>query len=167
MTLTSFASVLACILFIAAMAHVVATDLMHRRIRNWLVAGMAAAYLPLALAAGLPGDAIASGLFAALLVFAAGFGCFAAGWIGGGDAKLAPVCVLWLGSDQALAFLVLTSLFGGILALALVLTGALRRRVAPAGADAPQSPRPLLPYGPALAIAGLTLLRNSPWATAL
>ena len=167
MTIASIAGTIACLLFVAAMAHVIATDLLHRRIRNWLVGGMAAGYLPLALAAGLPVSEMAAGLVAALLVFAAGFVCFAAGWVGGGDAKLAPVCVLWLGADQALAFLALTSLFGGVLALALVATGAIRRREAPAGAGAPPSPRPSLPYGPALAIAGLTLLQNSPWANAL
>jgi prepilin peptidase CpaA len=164
MTLTSFASVLACILFICAMLHVVATDLMHRRIRNWLVAAMAALYPPLALAAGLPAAEIAMGSVAALLVFVAGFGCFAAGWIGGGDAKLAPVCVLWLGAEQALPFLALTSLFGGILALALVVTGALRRAD---GAHAAEESRSGLPYGPAIAIAALTLLPHAPWTDAL
>jgi prepilin peptidase CpaA len=168
MTLATFASALACVLFTGAMLHVVVTDVLHRRIGNSLVAGMAAAYLPLALAAGLSGTDIATASFAALLVFAAGFGCFAAGWIGGGDAKLAPVCVLWLGAGQALPFLALTSLFGGVLALALIVTGALRRgQAAAVGACAPRTSGQVLPYGPALAIAGLTLLRDSPWAAAL
>ena len=168
MTLTSFASGLACISFIAAMLHVFATDLRSRRIRNWLVAALAAGYLPLALAAGLPGAAIAAAVAAALIVFAAGFGCFAAGWVGGGDAKLAPVCVLWLGADQALAFIVLTSLFGAALALALLGTGTFRREPAAAAATGGEPPRRLvLPYGPALALAGLVLLRNAPWVEAL
>lgn len=167
MTLTSFSSGLACILFVGAMLHVVTTDMLHRRIRNWLVAAMAVAYPPLALAAGLPGGEIATAFFAALLVFAAGFGCFAAGWIGGGDAKLAPVCVLWLGADQALPFLALTSLFGGVLALAMVAAGALGRSRVAEGAGSPPMPRPALPYGPALAIAGLILLRDSPLVAAL
>jgi prepilin peptidase CpaA len=167
-TATAIASMLACVLFVAAMLHVVVTDLRSRRIRNWLVAALAAAYLPLAIGAGLPSPVIAAGLGAALLVFAAGFGCFAAGWVGGGDAKLAPVCVLWLGPDQTLPFLALTSIFGGIMALALVATCALHRsRVAVAGAESPVMPRPALPYGPALAVAGLVLLVDSPWASAL
>ncbi len=164
MTTIAPASVVACILFVAAMLHVIVTDLRSRRIRNWLVAALAAAYLPLAFAAGLPAAVVVTGLGAALLVFAAGFACFAAGWIGGGDAKLAPVCVLWLGPDQALPFLALTSLFGGVMALALIAGWAMHRSRAPAaGADAKALPRPALPYGPALAIAGLILLGNSPW----
>lgn len=177
MTLTSIASVLACIVFVGAMLHVIATDMRDRRIRNWLVGTMAGLYAPLALAAGLSGAEIAAGLLAALLVFASGFGCFAAGWIGGGDAKLAPVCVLWLGADQALPFLALISVLGGGLALALVVTGALRRRrtaafagalgTDPLASGAPPRPRLVLPYGPALALAGLILLSDSPWANAL
>ena len=171
MTLTSVAGALACLLFVGAMLHAVATDMLHRRIRNWMVAAMAAGYLPLALAAGLSADQIATGFVAALLVFAGGVAFFAAGWIGGGDAKLAPVCVLWLGADQALPFLLLTSLLGGALALAFVITGALRRGRAAAGAaGAPTTTQPAptaLPYGLALAIAALTLLRDSPWVAAL
>lgn len=168
MTLTSFASGLACMLFIGAMLHVFATDMRHRRIRNWLVASLAASYLPLALAAGLPGAQIAASIGAALVVFAAGFGCFAAGWIGGGDAKLAPVCVLWLGANQTLSYIVLTSLFGAALALALLVTGAVRRRHAGAATlEAGPPERLALPYGLALSLAGLVLLRNSPWIEAL
>lgn len=174
MTFAYLASVLACILFAGAMVHVIVTDLRTRLIRNWLVGSLVAAYLPLALAAGLPSGLVATALGAALLVFAAGFGCFAAGWIGGGDAKLAPACVLWLGPEQALPFLALTSLLGGCMAVALVVVLALRRSrpipapgTALAGADAPAQPRPSLPYGPALAIAGLILLGDSPWAGAL
>ena len=167
MTFAHVASALACMLFAGAMFHVVVTDLRSRRIRNWLVAALAAAYLPLALAAGLSTAVVATGLGAALLVFAAGFGCFAAGWVGGGDAKLAPVCVLWLGPDQTLPFLALTSVIGGIMALALLAAEALRRRQAvAAGPAVPAPPRPTLPYGPALAIAGLILLGRSPWIAA-
>lgn len=168
MTFASFASVLACILFAGAMLHVIVTDLRSRLIRNWLVASLAAAYLPVALAAGLPPALIATALGAALLVFAAGFGCFAAGWVGGGDAKLAPVCALWLGSEQALPFLALTSILGGIMALAMVAACAIHRtRATVTAADAPAQPGPSLPYGPALAIAGLILLGDSPWVEAL
>ena len=68
-------------------------------------------------------------VLAAALVFGACFGCFAAGWMGGGDAKLATVCVLWLGADQALAYLLLASLLGGgALTLALMLAGTVRRQ---------------------------------------
>jgi prepilin peptidase CpaA len=166
MALSSAADGLACSLFAAAMIHVIVTDLRSRRIRNWLVAGMAAAYLPLAAASGLSAAHMAAALAAAVLVFALGFGAFAAGWIGGGDVKLAAVTTLWLGAGQALPFLLLTSLIGAALALALLAIGAFAR-AGTAFAGQAQTDRRTLPYGPALALAGIILLRDSPWVDAL
>jgi prepilin peptidase CpaA len=168
MTLAHFASVLACILLAGAMIHVIMTDLRSRRIRNWLIAALIAVYGPLTVAAGLPPYETGMALGAAAIVFAAGFGCFAAGWLGGGDAKLAPVCVLWLGGDQALHFVALTALIGGAMALAFLAMVALRRRHALAvGVDMPATTRPTLPYGVAMAFAALILLGGSPWTAAL
>jgi prepilin peptidase CpaA len=168
MTLAHFASVLACILFASAMLHVVVTDIRHRRIRNWLIAAMIAVFGPFTVAAGLPPQESAMALGAATVVFVAGFGCFAAGWVGGGDAKLAPVCVLWLGADQALHFVALTAVVGGAMALAFLALGALRHRHAVAvGVDVPATSRPTLPYGVAMAFAALILLGDSPWIAAL
>jgi prepilin peptidase CpaA len=167
MTLTSAPSLIACLLFSAAMVHVVATDLLYRRIRNWLVAAMIAGYGPLAIAAGIPPVETGAALVAALIVFGIGFGCFAAGWIGGGDAKLAPVCVLWLGADQTLAFVLLTSLLGGALTLTMLLYGMVRRQPAGLATSGHRGPARSVPYGIALAASGLMLLRDSPWAQAL
>jgi hypothetical protein len=50
----------------------------------------------------------------------------------------------------------------------LLAAGALRRRqAAAAGAETVASSRLVLPYGPALAVAAMILLRDSPWAAAL
>jgi prepilin peptidase CpaA len=167
MTLADVASLTACLIFVAAMLHVIVTDLRYRRIRNWLVAGLAAAYLPFALLCGMTGAEITLALVAALLVFAAGFGAFAAGWVGGGDVKLAAVVALWLGAQLTLPFLVYASLFGGALALALLAGRALLRRTASGTAPEPEPSRLALPYGPALALAGLVLLSESSWIRAL
>lgn len=155
-------------LFGAAMLHVIVTDLRHRRISNWLVAALAAIWPPLALAAGVPAAEMMTATAAALLVFAAGFGCFAAGWIGGGDVKLAAVAALWLGAGQTPGFLLLASLLGAALTLALLLAGACRSLcglTAPGFADRSRSRS--VPYGPALAAAALALLPGSPLASAL
>ena len=166
MTLTYAAGLAACTIFGLAMLHVVVTDLRHRRIRNWLIAALVLAYLPLALAAGLSWAQMAGGLAAGVLMFAAGFGCFAAGWIGGGDVKLAAVSGLWLGAHQALLYVLVASLAGAVLAVLLVGVNWLsRRRAEPGAADADLARE--LPYGPALAVAGVALLHRSPWAGAL
>lgn len=166
MTSAYVASALACILFSGAMIHVIVTDLRSRLIRNWVIVALALAYLPLALGAGLSWADMAGGLAAGVLIFAAGFGCFAAGWVGGGDVKLAAVSGLWLGAHQSLLYILVASLAGAALAVLMLAADRLSRRHAAPGAQTNVSAREL-PYGPALAVAGLALLHNSPWAGAL
>ena len=48
------------------------------------------------------------------------FACFAFGWIGGGDAKVAAGAALWFGFAHLLDYLVYASLFGGALTLLLL-----------------------------------------------
>lgn len=141
-------------LFLVIMLHAAVTDLMYRRIRNAAVAALAAAYLPLALLAGFPAMTLLASLAAAVGVFALGVGCFAAGWLGGGDVKLAAVAVLWLGAGLALPYLLLATLMGAGVILAILAARRLRRLRGPG--------RPL-PYGPGLACAAALLIDRSPW----
>jgi prepilin peptidase CpaA len=89
-------------------------------IPNWISLALIGLYFPAALALGVPlpqiGLAVLVG-FGALLV---GMGMFAAGWIGGGDAKLFAAVALWLGWSALLPFLAVTALAGGGLALSLL-----------------------------------------------
>jgi hypothetical protein len=61
-----------------------------------------------------------SHLGAAAIVLAVTFICFARGWIGGGDAKLAAATTLWFGFDHLLDYLLFASLFGGALTLLII-----------------------------------------------
>ena len=61
----------------------------------------------------MPLALIASHAGAGALVLVIAFACFAFGWIGGGDAKLAAAAALWFGFDHLLDYLVYASLFGG------------------------------------------------------
>lgn len=87
---------------------------------------------------------------AALLVMA---GCFAMGWLGGGDAKLLAAASLWVGPGAALPFVAATAVAGGVLALVLLLA----RTVPWLGAQGPQwlqrllLPNGAIPYGVAIA----------------
>ena len=58
------------------------------------------------------------GAGAAVLVVA--FGCFAMGWVGGGDAKVAAGAALWFGFAHLMNYLLYASLFGGALTLLLL-----------------------------------------------
>lgn len=169
MSVAALAAVLACVLFCAAMLHAAFTDLRQRRIANWLSMALALSWAPMGLAAGWSGSQLAAALMGAALVFFAGFGCFAAGWLGGGDVKLATVAVLWLGAGQTIAFLLLAALLGATLAWPLLLFG---RRSAwfvsgQAEGEAGSVEARQVPYGPALAFTGIALLRGSPWAEVL
>jgi prepilin peptidase CpaA len=136
-------AVLAAMLIVAA-----AGDLRARRIPNKLNLVIALGALPywwlsgygLLDVAGQIG--IAAGVF---LLFAL---LFQIGWIGGGDVKLLGALGLWLPLAAVVKLLVIMSLAGGLLCLGM----AVRQRLkAPGG-------RPQVPYGVAIAFAGMWLI---------
>ena len=59
-------------------------------------------------------------LGAGATVLVVAFGCFAMGWVGGGDAKVAAAAALWFGFGHLLDYLLYASLFGGALTLLLL-----------------------------------------------
>ncbi len=63
-------------------------DCFTLKIPNWLTAAIAVSFLPIALLAGLPAVAYPWHLGIAVAVLIAGFGLYAAGLFGGGDAKM-------------------------------------------------------------------------------
>lgn len=86
----------------------------------------------------------------AAVVFGLFAGAFAAGWMGGGDVKLIGALALWLPLGPFVTLLMVMSLAGGALTLLLLV----ERRWRPAE-------RPLeIPYGVAIAFAGLLALRE-------
>lgn len=153
-------NVLALLLFPALMAFAACSDLLTMRISNKLVLAAAAAFFVLAFVAGLTLETIGWHIAAGALVLAITFGLFAAGWIGGGDAKLASATALWLGFDLLLNYLVYASLLGGALTLAILLG---RRQMLPvswmqvAWVERLHNPKTGIPYGIALAFAALVV----------
>ena len=93
-----------------------------------------------------PDAAIQVGI--ALIVFLLLAGAFYAGMMGGGDVKLAAALALWLSPASTLKFLVIMSIAGGILTLAVL--GLHRFQKKPG--------RPEIPYGVAIAFGGLWIL---------
>jgi prepilin peptidase CpaA len=95
-----------------------------------------------------PGVALQLGV--AVLVFAFFAGAFALGQMGGGDVKLIGALALWLPWQPLIWMLVWMSLLGGALTLLLVAEKWIRR-----------GGKPLeIPYGVAIAIAALLVLRE-------
>jgi len=98
------------------------------------------------------------------------FAMFSFGWIGGGDAKLFAATCLWLGPEGTLFYVIYASLLGG--ALTLLILG-LRSFPLPAALSSQgwltrlHSPEEGVPYGIALAGAGLLVYPNTPFMAAL
>lgn len=115
-------------------------DLRDRTIPNLLPAILIAAFVPAAWFGELGSGqtALHVGAAAAALVVAAVL--FALRAWGGGDAKLVAAVALWIGFVSMPRFLLVMSLAGGLLALALLLARGRNAKV---------------PYGVAIALAGL------------
>lgn len=101
-------------------------DLFTYRIPNWLCLTIAGLFFPVALLAGLSLETIGWHLLVGFGALVVGFGVFAAGWFGGGDAKLLGAAALWFGWPDSMRFLVCTALAGGVLALAIGMWSALQ-----------------------------------------
>jgi prepilin peptidase CpaA len=141
-------------------------DLFTIRIPNWLNLAIAAVMLPMALLAGLPGEAFLWHLAAGTVMLVVGFGLFAVNAIGGGDAKLIAAASLWIGWTHLVPFAVYTALAGGALAIVMKLWQMVRiehavkdvawlKRVVRAELD--------LPYGIAIAAGAVTVYPATFW----
>ena len=158
------------LLFPALMAFAAASDLFTMTISNRVSLALAAGFLVLALASGMAPSEILSHLGAGASVLAVSFVCFAFGWIGGGDAKVAAAAALWFGFGHLLNFLVYASLFGGVLTLLLLqfrqwpLPYPLAGQAWLLKLHAKESG---IPYGIALAIGALAVYPETEWIEAV
>jgi prepilin peptidase CpaA len=153
-------------IFPVVLAYAAASDLLTMTISNKLTLTLIASFVLLAPLAGMDWHTFLAHWAAGGLVLVVAFACFALGWIGGGDAKLAAAITLWLGWSHALEFIAIASVFGGALTL-LVLS--FRRSVLPAFVVRQPWVRRLhddkagVPYGVALAAAGLATYPETIW----
>jgi prepilin peptidase CpaA len=108
------------LLFPALMAFAAASDLFTMTISNRVSLALMAGFLALALLGGMGLTDILLHVGAGATVLAVAFVCFAMGWVGGGDAKVAASAALWFGFGHLLNYLVYASLFGGVLTLLLL-----------------------------------------------
>jgi prepilin peptidase CpaA len=155
----------ALLVFPALMAYAAVSDLLTMKIPNWLTGCLVLAFLLIALGAGLDISALLNHAAAGLLLLLAGMAMFAARWMGGGDAKLLAGVALWFGISTTLVdFLLLASIAGGALTLAIL---AMRRLPLPAFTltwdwlQRLHNRKTGIPYGIALAGAALAVYPNS------
>lgn len=156
-------------IFAAIMAFAAVMDLLTMRISNRISIALALSFFIAAPLAGLTPHDILSHVGAGAVVLAASIALFAVGGFGGGDAKLLSAATLWIGFDQLLPFLLLVTVFGGVLALVILHY----RRMPVLGVRTPDwamklhKPGTGIPYGIAIACAALTIFPVTPWVVAI
>jgi len=97
------------LLFPALMAFAAASDLFTMTISNRVSLALTAGFLLLAPLSGMGGTDFLMHLGAGAVVLVVAFGCFAMGWVGGGDAKLAASAALWFGFAELMNYLLYDS----------------------------------------------------------
>jgi len=156
--------------FPALMAYAAVSDMLTMTIPNRVSLLLVAGFALAAALGGMPLDQILQHGAAGLIVLVAAFACFAFGWIGGGDAKVASAAALWLGLPQLLNYLLYASLFGGALTLFLI---QFRHWPLPAAFGKQSWLMRLhgkdedIPYGIALALGALVIYPETEWVKAI
>ena len=128
------------------------TDLRSRHIGNWLNGGIALAAPLFWWASGLAlWPDVALQLAVAMATFAVLAALFALKAMGGGDVKLLTALALWIAPMLFLKLLIVMALVGGVLTLVFGARNVMRR----------QREKLAIPYGVAIAMAGLWVLGTS------
>jgi len=132
-------------------------------IPNWLCAAIAIAFLPAAWMTGLPWSELGQHYAIGGAFLLAGAVLFAMRVMGGGDVKLLAAMTPWLDYNLIGKFLILVALFGGALAIMVMLlrrvqAGSHIRTWFPWLGESASGPSQSIPYGVAIAAAGLWLL---------
>jgi prepilin peptidase CpaA len=167
MSVSFFAALAAMAIFASSMVCIAVTDLRTRKIWNGLVIALLIAYAGLAPLAGFTFQEIGRSVLAALAVLLVALVLFSRGVIGGGDAKLAAVISMWFGADHTPAYFMYMALVGGAFALGILM---FRMLPLPAGMQNGgwvaqlHSKGTGMPYGVAMALAGLIVLPTTHWA---
>lgn len=158
--------ILILLIFPGAMILAASTDLFTMTISNWISVALLVGFLVLASWSGMEPAAIGLHLAAGLSMLVVGFAMFAFGWIGGGDAKFFAATAIWLGWSHLFEYALFASLLGGILTIAIVIV---RGKVLPEFLLRSQWASRLyradsgVPYGIALAAAGLMIYPHTIW----
>ena len=158
------------LLFPALMAFAAASDLFTMTIPNRVSLVLVAGFMALAVLGGMSLNDILMHFGAGAIVLVGAFFCFAMGWMGGGDAKVAASVALWFGFDHLLDYLLYVSLLGGALTILLI---QFRQWPLPsllsgqAWLSRLHDKQTGIPYGIALALGALIVYPQTEWIKAV
>ena len=155
-------------LFLALCVLAAIHDINRLTIPNWLNLMIAGLFIPAAVVSGIPLEIIGGHFVVAALAFVIAFGLFAFRIFGGGDAKMIPAVMLWLGPKAGIPFVFNMALAGGACALLIL---AVRRMVPaavlPGFVRAPFEEDAGVPYGVAIAAGAILSAWASPFLSDL
>jgi prepilin peptidase CpaA len=136
-------------------------DLTSFRIPNWISMVIMTLFVAFAVQARMPLDEVLLHFATGTAILIIGMALFAWGKVGGGDAKLLSAVALWFGWPMLLTGLLMIAIFGGVLAVVVLMgrqTG-IGPWLAAHGYDFPVlEPTQGLPYGVAIAAGFLFLI---------
>lgn len=156
-------------IFPLAMAFAAAYDLFSMTLPNWISLALIAGFAVLAPLVGIGWETAGLSVLLAIGALVLTFAMFSMGWIGGGDAKFFAATCLWVGPESILAYALYAAVFGGVLTLLLL---AMRSMPLPAALYSQQwitrlhDSKEGVPYGIALAAAGLLVYPHTPFMAA-
>lgn len=148
---------------LAGLAHAAANDLCTFRIPNGAVVAIVivGAFWAMTYGAGLGFH-----LAGAALVLAVGFIAYLVGVFGAGDAKLFAAVAFFTGPYQAVDLAFQTAIFGGVLTFLWIGSRPVRLVLTGLGFDVEPDPPNRIPYGIAIAAAGIVFVGRH-WAVAV
>lgn len=157
-------------IFPGVMVFAAISDMLTMKIPNLASLLLVVAFFIMAMAMGMQWSAIGWHTLAGVLTLVVCFMFFNAGWIGGGDAKLAAATALWFGFGHLMDYLIYASIAGGALTVLILqfrqwpLPAAVRshtwiQRLHDKGGD--------IPYGIALAAGALMIYPHTEWIRAV
>ena len=150
-------------LFLTLCIYAALRDIESLTITNGLNALIAFLFIPAAIVVAPGWDVAGWHLAAGLIAFVVSVALFMVGAFGGGDAKMIPGVMLWLGPEAGMPFLTVMAVAGGALALIVMIA----RRMVPVAATPDFARETLLPgngvpYGVAIAAGAIACAPLSP-----
>ncbi len=153
-----FALIFFCLCIFAALK-----DTVTFTIPNWLNLSFLIVFVPAAFAAQIGWQTAGAHIIAGAIALIVSFGLFSFRLFGGGDAKMIPGVILWVGPTGALQFVFGMAMLGGLLSLIVISARRmLPSHVAPSFAQKILNQENGIPYGVAIGGGGLFAAASSP-----
>lgn len=139
------------------------TDVLRLQIPNWINGALLVLFFPAALATQMGLADIGWHVGFAIAVLTLTFTLYAFNLFGGGDAKMIPAVMIWVGPAGGLDFLFAMALSGGLLAgLILFLRKQVPAEIAPSFASSIFQEKAQVPYGVAICLGAICASKSSP-----